>query len=134
MTSEPEEATLTPRQVIGLLYSAFDARNARDKAAKHYDALAKTIKDYMLGASESLLTEGEHGIEAKLQTRQLAGRYVLDRAPAELIERLHGIGALTVDLKVIAAFKGKSMAALDAEPYFVPGGETYALLIERVKE
>lgn len=106
-----------------------DAQNLYGKEAK---ALGARIKEWLaLHPEVEEITDGEHGLTARLQTRRLPGHAydlvaIIENNPA-LFARLVSTRALRIDhdLAIAAGLGG------EVGRYEVPVGETAALIVSR---
>lgn len=121
----------TEREIVGLLQELHTLREAITTTKRREQELTQRIKDYLAETGQESVTDGEHGITARLVARSGAPTYDVGSMPDALVLRLRDLRALSVDGKVLRALDGKAVEVLEARRYEMPGGVTYALEVKR---
>ena len=119
-------------QVEALLLPYRDAADASTLYSKSAQTYGATIKRWLEMHPDETLTDGEHGLTARLQSRRLPGQRwdllaIRENNPA-LYHQLEMLGCLSVDAKAVAAHID-DLAGL--KRYELPAGETSALIVVR---
>lgn len=128
-----EEVELSQREIVHMLNVYAKFRDAEKTAAADKENVGKLIKGYLVKHPGEAVVDHEHGLQARMQTRNATEGYDTSRMDSELLFRLQESHALNVDVKVIRALEGRDIIAEDVKPYKVPGGTSAALVVEAYK-
>jgi hypothetical protein len=127
------DVELSQRDIVGMLTVYAQFRDEEKCAAAAKEQIGKLIKTYLAAHPEEAIVDHEHGLQARMQSRNTTESYDVSRMDSELLFRLQESHALNVDVKVIRALEGRDIIAEDVKPYRVPGGTLAALVVEAYK-
>lgn len=130
MTTDEETVELTHAQLTALLKAAVDEREQRDYHGRFYDKYAAMFRSYLRSHPEERLWDGLNEIEARLQRRGTGDNFDVASMPWALIEQLRDARLLTINAAGVRALTDQRLKA-DVVSYKSPGGETFALIVER---
>ena len=125
------------RAIIGLLEQLYEARQAKNEAAKDDERLSGRVKQWLgLQSEGTTVTDGEHGLTASLQ-RRVVTTWDLRPLSAEQVEALHGLGLLTVSTSAFDALRRAAPSSMLDSIVNTRGvrqeGETLALMVKETK-
>lgn len=119
------------RQAVDSLLPYWECQQAEKHYRESKEAHGLVIKTYLQTHDMTELEDSERGVKAVLQTRKLSTEnWDIASMPDELILRLAKAGCLLADKKAMD-LKGHQALRIDAEPYFIPAGETVALRVNK---
>ena len=122
----------THEDAVAMVSLVYAARATKRDAETSDKILTDALKTYLTDSGELDVYDGESGMTASLQERQLAGSLDLKSMAEEmpdLLLQLALLGTLRADLKAV----GETVSAVDAGRYLRVGGKSYALIVKAEK-
>ena len=122
----------THEDAVAMVPLLFETRSVKRDAEITDKILTDVLKAYLTESGDLDVYDGESGMTASLQERQLAGSLDLKSMAQEmpdLLLQLALLGTLRADLKAV----GETVSAVDAGRYLRVGDVTYALIVKAEK-
>ena len=123
----------THEDAVAMVPLLFETRSVKRDAEITDKILTDVLKAYLTESGDLDVYDGESGMTASLQERQLAGsldlKSMAQENPGLLIE-LGLMGVLSADLKALGA---NDEDAVEAALYLRAGGKSYALTVKAEK-
>ncbi len=122
----------THEDAVAMVSLVYAARAAKRDAETSDKILTDALKTYLTDSGEVDVYDGESGMTASLQERQLSGLLDLKSMAEEmpdLLLQLALAGTLKADLKAVSA----TARAADAVMYLRAGNKSYALIVKAEK-
>ena len=122
----------THEDAVAMVPLLFETRSVKRDAEITDKILTDVLKAYLTESGDLDVYDGESGMTASLQERQLAGSLDLKSMAQEmpdLLLRLALLGKLSADIKAVSATE----YAEDAAMYLRAGSKSYALIVKAEK-
>ena len=122
----------THEDAVAMVPLLFETRSVKRDAEITDKILTDVLKAYLRESGDLDVYDGESGMTASLQERQLAGSLDLKSMAQEmpdLLLRLALLGKLSADIKAVSATE----YAEDAAMYLRAGSKSYALIVKAEK-
>ena len=122
----------THEDAVAMVPLLFETRSVKRDAEITDKILTDVLKAYLTESGDLDVYDGESGMTASLQERQLAGSLDLKSMAQEmpdLLLQLALLGTLRADLKAV----GETVSAVDAAMYLRAGSKSYALIVKAEK-
>jgi len=123
----------THEDAVAMVSLVYAARATKRDAETSDKILTAALKTYLTDSGDLDVYDGESGMTASLQERQLAGSLDLKSMAEEnpdLLLELALMGVLSADLKALGA---NGDAAVEAALYLRAGNKSYALTVKAEK-
>ena len=135
MPKVEEAIVLTEREAVNAIGAYDQMRREAKRFGDSQADIGKHLKKWFeANPRYAELTNGELNLKAYMQERQAADTYDVASTPPALVLWLAAHGCLSMDVKALAALRGKFAEVDETEPYKMPGKPSTALQVVPSKE